>query len=127
IRRRQDLDETHAAVRGDRQPRVPAVVGDVDALLPRGRDDGLARREGDFLAVQLEGGHERAHLYRRGRPMASTGLPISRAPRALSMGHRAPHGSGGPCGSCLDTWLLRPERTCPTTGATGPGRGPDRG
>ncbi len=50
-RRRHDLDQTHAAVRGDREPRVPAIVRDVDPRLLRSADDRFARFERDLAVV----------------------------------------------------------------------------
>ncbi len=53
----RDLDEAHAAIGGRGQPRMPAVVRDLDPLPPGGFDDRVARIERDGLAVELEGGH----------------------------------------------------------------------
>jgi NAD(P)-dependent dehydrogenase (short-subunit alcohol dehydrogenase family) len=52
-----DLHQAHAAVRRHREAGVPAVVRDLDALLPRGTDDRVAGLEGDLYAIQLENGH----------------------------------------------------------------------
>src|SRR5215475_2519236 len=49
-----DLDETHAAVTGDRKLRMIAIVRDVDADVRRRLDDGFPFGGGNFLAVNSE-------------------------------------------------------------------------
>jgi hypothetical protein len=52
-----DLHEAHAAVGRDGEPRVPAVVRDLDPLAVRRLDDGLALLEGDLDVIKLESRH----------------------------------------------------------------------
>src|SRR5690606_27789757 len=54
----RDLHEAHAAVRRDREARMPAIMGDLDPLAPGRPDDGVTGLEGYVLTVELEAGHE---------------------------------------------------------------------
>src|SRR5262249_9277346 len=71
-----DLHQAHAAVAGDGEPRMPAVVGDLDAEAVRGLDDGDAVLHRDRPAVDLNRGHGLAGETPRG------GTDSGRAPRA---------------------------------------------
>src|SRR5262249_47216339 len=57
---------THAAIAGDRQAGMPAVVRDLDAESVGGLDDGRPVLDLDPAAVDLNRGHGRAALARRG-------------------------------------------------------------
>jgi hypothetical protein len=57
LRRLLDLDEAHAAVAGDREARVPAVVRDLDAGLVGRLDHRVAVGDLDLPAVDFKRGH----------------------------------------------------------------------
>jgi len=57
-----DVHEAHPAVCRDRQPGVPTVVRDLDALAPRGFHDRLASLERNLFPIQCEFSHlKRSH------------------------------------------------------------------
>ncbi len=59
LRHLLDLDQAHAAVAGDGETRVPAVVRDLDAEALGGANDGGAVLDRDPAAVDLNRGHGR--------------------------------------------------------------------
>jgi hypothetical protein len=49
-----DMHKAHSAICSDRQPRVPTVVRDLDALAPGGLHDGLASLKRNLFPIQNE-------------------------------------------------------------------------
>ncbi len=73
--RRRDLDQAHAAVGGNAEPRVPAVMRNVDPHPVSGADDRVPFFEGNVASVELERGHGLPGFEkrRRGREVAKAG------------------------------------------------------